>query len=110
MSIVRTGKYLSKEDNESALGLHRLATGAGSGMVIVDRVSPLPEGVEYPRTDGEIYSKRMYDFVNKAAVQFGLPAAEEFIDEDGDHAINNYGVDFATGEILGWDRHVGKAN
>ncbi len=106
MSIIRTGKYLSSENNKSALSLHQLATGVTSGMVVIDRVSPLPEGVKYPRTDGQIYSKRMYDFVNKAAVEFGLPAAEEFIDEDGDEAINNYGVDFATGEILGWDRHA----
>lgn len=103
--IVNTGKYLSERDNKRAKAIHAQIGGPASGMVITDR-SSWPEGATCPRTEGEIAQKRFHDFINAAAVAAGLEAAERFIDEDGDDAINNYGLDFRTGEILSWDRHA----
>lgn len=102
MPIVYTGKYLTEEDNKSALFNHREQTGVASGMVITDR-GRWPKGATCPRTEGEIARQRYLKIVNDGAVAAGLDPPREFIDEDGDEAVNNYGVDFSTREILLWE-------
>lgn len=102
MPIIHTGKYLSEEDNARALHYAQEQSEPYSGMVITDR-SSWPEGATCPRTEGEIAKQKMYELVNGAAVAAGLDKPLEFVDEDGDEAINNYGVDFKTREILYWE-------
>ena len=103
MSIIYTGKYLTEEINARALQHFRDQTGPASGMVITDRVGKWPEGATCPRSEGEIARERYLKLVNDGAVAAGLDKPREFIDDDGDEAINNYGVDFATREILFWE-------
>ncbi len=101
MSIVYTGKHLTEDINARALAAYRDQTGPASGMVITDRGS-WPEGATCPRTEGEIAYQHYHKLVNDGAVAAGLEKAREFIDDDGDAAINHYGVDFKTREILFW--------
>lgn len=103
MPVVYTGKFLTEDENARALSNYQDQTGVASGMVITDRVGGWPEGATCPRTEGEIARERYLKIVNDAAVAAGLEKPREFIDEDGDEAVNNYGVDFRTRELLFWE-------
>ena len=77
MAMVRTGTFLKSEVCNRLQGLHRAAL---------------------ETTESELAMDRFYVELNKEAVAAGLP--EPLKDEDGDTI--NYGVDYATGEVLGW--------
>jgi hypothetical protein len=107
MSLVHTEKFVGSDDLRAATRHAQAMTGPASGMVITDR-KRWPEGAKGPRTEGEIARGNLYALINEKAVELGLDPPEEFIDEDGDLAVNNYGLDFETGEILFWDRSSGQ--
>lgn len=111
--ITYTGKFLTAEQNAAAKGFALEMRASYAGMVISDKNGAASErlGLEgFPRTEGELAKIQMQRLVNAAAVEAGLAPPEEFIDEDGDEATNNYGANFETMEILFWDRHAKAAD
>ena len=107
--IVRTGKILDADKLETAKALAQAAT--GPMIVVSDRGGRVTrqlfgEDRGYPLCEPEIAKIRLDRLLNAEAVRLGLDPPEEFIDEDGDDAVNNYGADLQTGELLFWDRHA----
>jgi len=93
MGIQKTGKFFDTATlarlREQALSAQRMPA-----IALTQRsLGPLA------KTEAELAHDRFWCALNAAAVAEGFPKPE--VDADGDTV--NYGVDFATGEILAWD-------
>lgn len=95
--IVRTGKFLEADVAEQLRKLHLSAQTTPAILLSQRSLGP------YGKTESELAWNRFNDAMDAAAVGTGLPPPRTITDDDGDLATVNYGCDFATGEVLGWE-------
>jgi hypothetical protein len=90
--IIRTGKTLERDVFERLKALYIEARNVPVILLTQRHLGPMGQ------TENQIALDRWYEAMNVAAVELGLP--KPAVDDDGD--VCNYGLDFTTGEVLGW--------
>jgi hypothetical protein len=93
MGIIRTGKMVSAEKLDALREQWRLAQSTPAIVISQRRLGP------YAKTEAELSQEFVRQAINATAMELGF--AEPKHDEDGDRI--DYGLDFATGEVLEWD-------
>lgn len=94
MGFLRSGRFLDGVTNDRLR--HSLALALSTPAVLLSQRPLGPHG----KTEAELMQDAARADINAAAVALGLPPAQT--DKHGATLVD-YGVDFATGEVLIWD-------
>lgn len=99
MMVVNTGKHLDAALAAKLRELHQWAVDSRAlGTMVFDR-GPIEQRKPAQQKAWEFFHTEM----NAAAVAAGLPEPRTHIDENGDECRVDYGANFETREILGWE-------